>query len=328
MDTETATTTPLSPLAKMSSRLPLEILTRILDHLVPMQDTITLAALVATSRDMCPLAEKRLYSHIYVHSAPMAHHLLRTWNTRASLAAHVKHLYVRAPERTSSEFWNSIKDIFQRTSTTVTNVTVNLPDQQEGPYVSWILRGLQNGNGTLTTLRVPFSLDTEVKAFLESAAAKSLFRLDLVDLYILPDRVIPEPVTLHADVSSQLTHVEASAAALCAIVPGHPVTTVYVRTVSDNVVRPPNLPPAPELMSKLAQSTAPKGVVFLHIGELYMFSRTETYSLEVLELAPRYLPNLWCLGVVNYPGTASENMSVSYFPRPITSRIYLPCLLI
>ncbi|KIJ22941.1 hypothetical protein M422DRAFT_786310 [Sphaerobolus stellatus SS14] len=283
----------------MTGRLPVELMSCVVDQLSPMHYAPTLAALTRTSREIRPIAEKRLYMSIYLPTARTVRLLLYTWNSRPELAKLVKQLYILLPDYAAQAYNGAIEDVLQRTSSNVTSVTLVPGSEAGGIPISRMLRGLQNGNGTLSVLLVPFGYDRYVKAFLESSAAQSLFRIELADVVYHPDNEVPTPITLNPDAAMKLTHIEAPAHALCAIVPGRPVTTVTMKTAPD---KSPNLPTAVQLMSKLAQSTAPKGVVCLNLGDLTMFSRPETYTMDVIELAPRYLPNLWYLGTVNYPG--------------------------
>lgn len=295
----------------MSSRLPIEIVRRIVASFLPMYDCSNLASLALLSREVQPLAERQLYLALYLYGPRAIEMILNSFTSRPVLASYVKQLFIQTEDLTITEYWTHIEDAFQRTSSTLQKVTI-ISSSSGAPHASWVLRGLHNGNGTLTYLRIPFNYDRHVKAFLESAASRSLIRIELVDMPILAQNYIPGPVSLHPDAANSLQIVIAPPAALCAIVPGRPVTNVHIALPFDQHGWV-DLPTTEFFLSKLSQGTAPKGIVYLDLGELSASLRHESYSLDVLDLVPHYLPNITWIGLINYPTFPGNNINVRIY---------------
>ena len=283
--------------------LPLEVCRRIVEHLQPMYDNPELASLARTSRALQPISERQLYHSLYLLGLEIVPLLLAAFAARGRRAAYPRVLYVQPAERAGAGYWAQLGELLLRAAAGLELLCVAAADADVG----WVLRGLRAApRARLAVLRVPFAWDAELAGFLESPGAQGLTRVELGD-------APAAPVALHAGAVPHLGTVEAPAAALCVLVPGRPVTHVRVRAgAGAGAALLHGLPPARYLVGEcLVRSAAAGGVVALDVGDLTHTHRGETYSLEVLELAPQFLPNLEFLGRVNFPWTTDMPVRAS-----------------
>lgn len=289
----------------MSNQLPLEVCRRIVEHLHPMYDNPTLAALTCTSRAFHPISEQHLYSSLYLFGIRMLHALLRAFTSIPARASYPRQMYIRLPERDRipESYWTQISEVLKLGAAEL-ELLCFIGNDPEAAASSWVLRSLHNMHGRLKVLRVPFWWDTEVVGFLESDGANGLTRLETGDVpgVALVAQQMPSPLMLHRDAAANLSMVEAPPAALALLVPGRPVT--HVRLCLGPATTLHTLPSALYLLKEcLSLSTAPKGVIALDLGDLTTAHPMEVYSIEVLELCPSYLPNLKFIGTINFPWT-------------------------
>lgn len=288
----------------MSNPFPLEVCKRIVEHLHPMYDNPTLAALACTSHALHPISEKHLYSSLYLYGTRTLNALVHAFTSRPIRTSYPRHLYVRPAERERmpDSYWNQISEILKLGGAELELFCV--VGTVHGASASWVLRSLHDNHGRLNVLRVPFWWDTEIVSFLESDGARGLTRLETGDVpgIALDAQQMPSALTLHRDAAVNLSIVEAPPAALCLLVPGRPVSHVRLRLGPATTVH--TLPSALHLLKEcLSRSTAPNGVVALDFGDLTTAYPMETYSIEVLELAPNFLPHLKFIGTINFPWT-------------------------
>lgn len=289
----------------MSTQLPLEVCKRIVEHLQPMYDNPALAALARTSRTLHPMVEQHLYSALYLIGTRTLHAILHAFTSRPIRASYPRQMFIRPSERerTPQAYWSQLSEILRLGGADLELLCI-VGNDSESASASWVLRSLRNMHGRLNVLRVPFWWDTEVVGFLESDSARSVTRLETGDVpgIALGAQQMPSALTLHRDAAANLTMVEAPPAALCLLVPGRPVTHVRLRLGPATTLQ--TLPPAIHLLKEcLVRSSAVHGVIALDLGDLTSAHPLETYSIEVLELAPSFLPHLKFIGTINFPWT-------------------------
>jgi hypothetical protein len=289
----------------MSHPFPLEVCKRIVEHLHPMYDNPNLAALACTSHALHPISEQHLYSCLYIFGTPTLNALVHAFTSRPIRTSYLRQLYIRPTERerTPESYWNQISEILKLGGAELELLCIvgNAPGASSA---SWVLRSLRDNHGRLSVLRVPFWWDTEVVGFLESDGAHGLTRLETGDVpgIALDAQQMPSALTLHRGAVANLSMVEAPPAALCLLVPGRPVSHVRLRLGPATTLQ--TLPSAFHLLKEcLTRSTAPNGVVALDLGDLTTAHPMETYSIEILELAPTFLPHLRFIGTINFPWT-------------------------
>ncbi|KAF8580636.1 hypothetical protein K439DRAFT_1636876 [Ramaria rubella] len=286
----------------MAIPLPLEICRHIVDHLHPMYDNPTLAILARTSRSLHPIAERQLYNSLYLLGARLLYAVLQSFTSRPILASYPRQIYVRPSERerTPQNYWSQLSELLKVGGASLELLCI-IGNDHDASY-SWVLRSMRDAHGNLAVLRCPFWWDTEIATFLESDGARGLTRLETGDIPGGAEgtQQVPSAITLHRDAAANLTIIEAPPSALMLLVPGRPITHVRLRLGPATTLH--TLPPVDHLLADcLARSTAPKGVIAVDVGDLTHAHRMETYSLELMELVPRFLPNLRFIGTVNYP---------------------------
>ncbi|KAF8519702.1 hypothetical protein JB92DRAFT_3141670 [Gautieria morchelliformis] len=300
----------------MSNQLPLEVCKRIVEHLLPMYDNPAIAALARTSRALHPIAEEHLYSSLYSLGDRMLHAILQAFTSRPIRTSYPRQLFIRPPEheRAPQTYWNQLSDVLKLCGADLKLLCI-VGNDPEFSSASWVLRSLRDMPGRLRVLRSPFWWDTEVVGFLESDGARNLTRLENGDVpgVALEAQQMPSALSLRRDAVANLTQVDAPPSALCLLVPGRPVTHVRLRLGQATTLH--TLPPAMYLLKDcLMRSTAPNGVIALDLGDLTPSHPLETYSIEVLELAPSFLPHLKFIGTINFPWTKDVPATRIYKP--------------
>ncbi|KAF8526980.1 hypothetical protein BU17DRAFT_82485 [Hysterangium stoloniferum] len=301
----------------MPDVLPAEIYRRIVEHLYPVHDTKHLAAIARSSRLLHNIAEPYLYSMLYLVGPRHLQDMLKNYVDRPLLSTFIHHLYIRATDRDRipPSYWTDVSELLKRCAASLELLVIMAADN-EACYFSWVLRSLHGATGNLTILRVPFGWDTEATAYLESPGARGLSRIETADIpgsVSLTPNQVPGTLTLRNDAAPHLTVIEAPPSAVCLLVPGRPVTHVRFKFGLSTTLH--SFPSANHLVGRcLVRSTAAKGLLAFDMGDLTHAQHSETYSLDVMELSARFLPNLKYIGAVNFPFAKDVPVTRLYQP--------------